>query len=882
MGELILLGLLLFFIPPVLSIIAMVRAGSLAGRVTLLERELAQLRGASPAAQSANAPADGLAPAQAEASPEPLLDAAGPPDADPITGGGAAEDAADPAPETAKVKRPRIDWERRIAANWLVWTGAIVLALGGLFLVRVAIDAGLFGPTARTGLAAILGVGLIAASFHAKRLNAVRAADTAVRHVPTLLAGAGVVTLFGATLAAGVLYALLPPIAIFILFAAVAAAAVALAWIYGPALAALGLAGAYFGPFFTGAEGGSPLMLMPYAFAVSAGALAIIRLRGWPFVSWLALGGAMMWGLLGLTDPSAHAAWAAPAYALGLAAAAALFGNCAAAAPIDWEKNNRAARLRDHGEALFVAHLFWLGAAGLLVFSAVDRQVGAVAGLALSLFAGMGLLASWRREGYALFTLISAGAVLSALALWPSWIGAEPAFAAIMAALFGLAGWRILPSLKVQAPVAAVSALFAPAAMMIAAWRLERFDPGAIWGVAALALAALYLLVLDRLGRREGGFDAHPGTGASYAAGASVFLSLGAVFGLSGLWLGTGFSLVCLASALIYRRFGLDLVRRIAVLAAVASVFLLLRPDLLLGAAVSATPVFNEISLSIVPAIGAIAGAAWILRREAGAAQALRGASAFLGFALAGLLIRHWSGGGRLDGPSGGLGEASGYAITYLGASASLFLRQRVGRVQSIARWAALAAGLFGVGLALSALGWDSAAGWPILNLLLTSLAMPAVLLAVLGVGLRRCGRPAWGRMADVAAMGLGLVWALLETRRAFTGPALYAGGFPGDAEMWMYSAALVVYALSLLAFGAWRGARLSRFTSLAVLACALIKVFLFDLSALEGALRAASFIGLGLTLLGTALFYQRFVFPDRGDGAGRRDRERDAPPLRE
>ncbi|WP_292544933.1 DUF2339 domain-containing protein, partial [Mesorhizobium sp.] len=40
----------------------------------------------------------------------------------------------------------------------------------------------------------------------------------------------------------------------------------------------------------------------------------------------------------------------------------------------------------------------------------------------------------------------------------------------------------------------------------------------------------------------------------------------------------------------------------------------------------------------------------------------------------------------------------------------------------------------------------------------------------------------------------------------------------------------------------------------------AVMKVFLFDMSELEGVLRALSFIGLGAVLIGIGLFYQRLL----------------------
>jgi uncharacterized membrane protein len=53
-------------------------------------------------------------------------------------------------------------------------------------------------------------------------------------------------------------------------------------------------------------------------------------------------------------------------------------------------------------------------------------------------------------------------------------------------------------------------------------------------------------------------------------------------------------------------------------------------------------------------------------------------------------------------------------------------------------------------------------------------------------------------------------------------------------------------------------------------LLASVVKVFLFDLAGLEGILRATSFIGLGIALIGIGLAYQKLVFAKRDDGADR------------
>ena len=79
-------------------------------------------------------------------------------------------------------------------------------------------------------------------------------------------------------------------------------------------------------------------------------------------------------------------------------------------------------------------------------------------------------------------------------------------------------------------------------------------------------------------------------------------------------------------------------------------------------------------------------------------------------------------------------------------------------------------------------------------------------------------------------------------------------------AETYTYSAVWPVFALFLLASGILFKASPLRHGALAVLVLAVLKVFLVDMSDLEGLLRVASFLGLGLCLVGIGFVYQRFV----------------------
>ena len=239
--------------------------------------------------------------------------------------------------------------------------------------------------------------------------------------------------------------------------------------------------------------------------------------------------------------------------------------------------------------------------------------------------------------------------------------------------------------------------------------------------------------------------------------------------------------------------------------------------------------------------------------------QAFEAGALILVFVLIALTIRHIAGEGTLDGPFAGIGEASAYAIAYLGMAASFAWRlSDKAQLFKFAEYVAAVIGTVAIAMAASHIGRGPVGSMPIINLLAAGFAMPALLLAAYAAGLRRAGRYEEGLLASGGAMFVGFLWVTLEVARAFGGPMMQ--DFYGDFG-WAYSPAWIGYAVGLLVWGAYRARRAPRYASLAILLLALAKVFLIDMAALEGAARAGSFIGLGGSLIAIALFYQRFVF---------------------
>ena len=117
---------------------------------------------------------------------------------------------------------------------------------------------------------------------------------------------------------------------------------------------------------------------------------------------------------------------------------------------------------------------------------------------------------------------------------------------------------------------------------------------------------------------------------------------------------------------------------------------------------------------------------------------------------------------------------------------------------------------------------------------------------------------------ATAAVIALVFAWLSLETRLHFVSPAIgRLRGF-ADAEWYAYSAVWLMFGLALLAYGVARDYPAARYGSGVFVLASTLKIFLFDMAGLDGFLRAASFIGLGLALIAIGLVYQKFVFAAR------------------
>ncbi|CAN0579412.1 unnamed protein product, partial [Ectocarpus sp. 12 AP-2014] len=152
-------------------------------------------------------------------SPAPSLDAPAPPPSTPSLPAPLAEAAGAPpkAQATSTAGPPRRTGPSTLESlgvwlrdNWFYGVAAVSLALAGIFLVQYGIETGLLTPTMRVIAALVFGAALIAAGETIRRRFGDDVAS-ATAYLPSVLSGAGLVSLIGGVLAARLLYDLVAP-----------------------------------------------------------------------------------------------------------------------------------------------------------------------------------------------------------------------------------------------------------------------------------------------------------------------------------------------------------------------------------------------------------------------------------------------------------------------------------------------------------------------------------------------------------------------------------------------------------------------------------------------------------------------------------------------
>ena len=180
----------------------------------------------------------------------------------------------------------------------MVWIGGLTLALGGFFMVRYSIEAGLLGPGVRTLLGGAFALALLAAGEWTRRKESISAiAALPIANIPAILTAAGTAVAFATVYAAYALYGFLAPATAFILLGLVALGTLAAALLHGPALAGLGIAAAFVTPVLVSSEQPDFWALYIYLAIVTAAAFGLARIRLWRWLAVTTIAFALLWTL---------------------------------------------------------------------------------------------------------------------------------------------------------------------------------------------------------------------------------------------------------------------------------------------------------------------------------------------------------------------------------------------------------------------------------------------------------------------------------------------------------------------------------------------------------------------------------------------------------
>jgi len=875
------------------------RAGEILRRLENLERqagidpaEAARLAAispyppypASPFAPQPETPAEPLAAEAAPAAAEPAAEQTEPlaPDVAPLP-------AEEPTPAEPEIPQPvppgptppRESLESKIGARWTVLVGGLALALGAIFLVRYSIEQGLLGPAARIVLGGLLSLVLFVAGEWLRRRDRALGLPPvfAKADVPAILTGAAGIALFATIYAAHALYGFIGPAAAFVLLTVAGLITLFLSVIHGPGLAALGALGSYAAPLLVSSAKPAPFPVVFHVLAVTAAVLGMARIREW---RWLAIGGivaSLVWGVLvgEISDVATAPAALLLIAGLGVIYVAALLLGTPTG-------------LRDRApDFISLGALLGLSVLSLHYVDIHGDYPALASGIVLA--GALGAVGSRWTQAAGAALLAGAVAIVTVMFMPPSlplflgemrigeiaWpiiseagLGRFALNAAAMGFVVGvgcfLTADQAAPDAPRTAGLFAASGALAPLAILIVIYlRHSPFETRPAIGIAALVMAAIFATLTERLIARRPDDDKALAP-ALYAAGAVLSLSFAFAVGLATRFIPVALSLGAAGVVWVSLYRPVRILSWLAVVVAGLACAAIVFGPALTPEELGTRPILNGLILRIGLPAAAVLFAGETLRRHRDGleAQILQTLGLVLAAIFVVLEIRHYAGGGVISAGPTKIGEQGAYTLAAL--AFSLGLQRIAGRTKSqIYAYGSLVAGCIGA-LAIAVahfvianplLTGDSVGTGHFFNLLLPGYLLPAAGAAWVAAAARPV-RPRWYVLMMAAlALLLAFAYVTLMVRHAFQGEFLDRFGM-SDAENWTYSAVWLVFGILLLASGILLRSTMVRAASGLIIALVVVKVFLFDMSALTGVLRAVSFLGLGAVLIVIGRLYQR------------------------
>ncbi len=760
-------------------------------------------------------------------------------------------------------------WVRSLKEQWMIWLGGLSVSLAGVFLVRYSIDQGLLGPSARVALGVAIGLLLHGVAEWLRRRN------TGHYNAFAALAGGASVTLYAALLAALLLYEVLTPLPAFVLLSAVALFTMSLAIVHGPVLAIIGILGAYVVPLFVDTGSDSILGLFSYTLIVTAAAILLMRrvYRLWLWTGMLV--GSLGWWYLSMFVE------AADGYR-GFYLAALLYLYIALPSG-DWFLRNPDPVPNQecvHPRTILLTVAAVALAFGGSVFAESSVQKFIYYWTPITLVIG---LSGGRRDSLKWMPAAAMGlqllAVLARTIETQSGIQFVEMPSSEQSSLLVYAAWMTglhclictYNFLQARQSLWMAMLLMTPLAWLALSYLLVSSLAGSVyWGTLAGALGFVYLCIA--WWRLEGRARIHRDALDKTASVNTLWLIIAGHFAYSlavtimlreaTLTLAIAAQLVSLVW--IIRKFdfpNLDLL--IKVLLGVIVARLTLNPWLFTYPADVHWSFWTYGGSTLLAVL-----ACRLLPRNQDLRKWLEAAALHLLVLTLWAEARYWLYDGNIFALRFELLE---FAInTAVWSTLALVYYRRYQVSETFRAWyqfcsrVLLAFSLFSYGLVLVPLnpawGYEAISSTAVFNELLLAFGYPALISLLL----YRFYEPAFRRRFAIGACLTGFVFVNLEIRH------LWQGGVDinlptSNGEIYTYTIVWMVLAIMLLLAGSIKFGNVVYKGGMGLLLLVVAKIFLIDTADLEGLLRVASFMGLGLSLLGLAYLYQRYnLQPDR------------------
>ncbi|HCZ9279656.1 TPA: DUF2339 domain-containing protein [Vibrio alginolyticus] len=753
-----------------------------------------------------------------------------------------------------------------IQENWLVWVGALAMLIGGGYLVQVIGSHIQFSPFMRVSFAFVISLLMVLVGewFHRKeQQNPQRAARAqGFTYVPAAVTGTGLTGIYCTVIFAFVVYQMLTPSISLIILASAAFFSLALSLRQGPLMAVLGLIGGYTAPLWIGGNEPNYFLLAGYICAISFAATLLMQKvrRSWitpsiaiPHVIWMLL-------LIESTPTELLFSWLAIYLSITLYLIFAV-------PRMGWMLNPR---FRHYQSKWTNSPTATALATALLTFSAVTRmpdlntlQMAYCYTLLVAIIWLPALRTGWSLRVFLPSILVSATALIVLTIAFDAlyMLEREASILFALAVSIALICYRTYcQSLSDRSQLSGLLLLvLAPAMSLITLFYIDEFMQGYLWyWTAFCALMATYYVVLGQRARSL----------ALECSAVMHALIVGIAFvWLSDTWLTTAISIQVAIMALQAQ---VGLFRPASWAIKVAMGILVIRLTLL--------PFIPEwqpveaghwawVLVSYLPSLFILSYARSTLKQvDRELTNWFEGA--FLHVFLMALFTQtnYWLTGqygylGHIDFTSAAVFANQALVMGLVYSYRSQFAQRlsRIYEIYSYLLWCAFAILIILLNTAESPLVTDnvSAQALPIFNMLSIGWLLPACILLI--ATFKRWNTLQVHRFA-IASLGflLAAIWLGMSIRQFWQTTSMMLYQPTSMAELFSYSVAGLLVGGLLTWRGVTQQGLMMQRVGLVVLACVALKVFLWDVSSLDGFWRAISFLGLGTSLIALGWLFQK------------------------